>query len=489
MRRLAHRLRRLISLPLALCFLILSTAPVLALDKVHVVQRGDTLASIARRFDISISQLAAYNGIDSSDFIFVGQQVLVPNEDSPLSSPTGSYLVRVGDSLSDIARSHSATAEKLREINGLAAGEPLWVGQRLLVPVTPRQTETVTHRVQFGETLHSIARRYGSTWQGLAIYNGLRDPRRLAAGQVLRIPSLDVSRTLTSPPSTAKPAPQAALPTLPEQAIASSQVYALRLGESLSTVARKFGFSLEDLLQVNGLSLDSPVWVGQKLSLPLLPDGAEPLVEWAVPAPPAAPAAPAVTPAPVPTDLILESEATPRPPASFLHIVTPGETLNHIASKYEKKPSRVYEYNGLASRNLLEVGQRLNIPLDMVGDPGFVGKRWVEIDLSEQLLTAWNGDELFLQTEISSGLANTPTPVGLFRVWHMNPSQTMSGPGYSLPNVKFNMYFFSGYAMHGAYWHDNFGNPMSHGCVNMRNEDAELLYGFASLGMEVWVHN
>ena len=64
----------------------------------------------------------------------------------------------------------------------------------------------------------------------------------------------------------------------------------------------------------------------------------------------------------------------------------------------------------------------------------------------------------------------------------------MSCPGYSLPNVRFNMYFHQGYAMHGAYWHNNFGQPMSRGCVNMREEEAERLYRFVDLGTEVWVH-
>ena len=64
----------------------------------------------------------------------------------------------------------------------------------------------------------------------------------------------------------------------------------------------------------------------------------------------------------------------------------------------------------------------------------------------------------------------------------------MSGPGYFLPGVPFTMYFYKGYGLHGTYWHNNFGTPMSHGCVNLTIPDSEWLYGFASIGTLVNVH-
>ena len=470
-------------LVLTLLLLVLLSTPVLASDKVHVVQRGETLVGIARQFDISISQLAAYNGIDNTNFIFVGQKVLVPVTEATADAPPGTHTVTISDSLFSIATAYDTTVKKLLAINGLDNSSQIWVGQHLLVPMTQQQQQPIHHRVQLGETLSSIARTYGLTWQSLAIYNGLKDAGSIKFGQTLAIPSIDTSQTLTVSLTTTKPAPQAAVvpPAAP-----SSQTYVMRLGESLGTVSLKFGVSLADLLEVNDLALDSQVWVGQPLRLPLRVDGSEPEEMPPYVAPGESAAAPAAASVALP---VVTPGQSPKPPSSFLHIVKPGETLAKIASKYEVDPSRVYGFNALASRNMLEVGQRLQIPLDLVGDPGFLGKRWVEVDLSEQTLTAWDGDELFLQTDISSGLDAYPTPVGLFRIWHMNPSQTMSGPGYSLDNVKHNMYFFSGYALHGAYWHNNFGTPMSHGCVNMPEDKAESLYHFASLGMEVWVHH
>ncbi len=484
-----HLARWRSSLALALLLLVLFSAPVLALDKVHVVQRGETLASIARRFDIGIPQLAAHNDIDNTEFLVVGQRILVPSVEATDETVYGVHVVAPLDSLPDIAAAYDTTVETLMAANGLGDDSQIWVDQNLLVPVTRLPPQLVHHKVGLGETLSSIARAYGLTWQSLAIYNGLKDASSIKFGQTLTIPNVDITVPLPS-----KPAPLAALDPPPAP---STQIYAVQLGDSLGAVAMKFDVPLDDLLKVNDLDLNSPVWVGQSLRLPLRSDGSEP--ESAAPfvAPDMAPAAPEPTIQPAPAApeptiqpaAVAAAEQGVKPPSSVLHVVRPGETLAQIADKYEVESSQIYEFNALSAQNPLEVGQQLQIPLDLAGDPSFLGRRWVEVDLSEQTLTAWDGDELFLHTSISSGLDIYPTPVGLFRIWHMNPSQTMSGPGYSLDNVKHNMYFFKGYALHGTYWHDNFGTPMSHGCVNMREVDAEALYHFASMDMEVWVHH
>ncbi len=119
-------------------------------------------------------------------------------------------------------------------------------------------------------------------------------------------------------------------------------------------------------------------------------------------------------------------------------------------------------------------------------------EKWVEIDLSQQKLYAREGDRVVFEFPISSGLPWTPTVTGEFRVWHKNKAQLMSGGSkengsyYYLPNVPFNMYFYKGFAMHGTYWHNDFGKPRSHGCVNMRTEDAKALYYWISPQTESW---
>ena len=113
------------------------------------------------------------------------------------------------------------------------------------------------------------------------------------------------------------------------------------------------------------------------------------------------------------------------------------------------------------------------------------GEKWIEVSLNDQTLYAWRGDRLVNRFIISSGVDDNPTVTGLFRVWARTAAQTMdggdraSGTYYSLPNVQWVQYFHHGYAFHGAYWHNNFGTPMSHGCVNLTVEDAEWLFNWA----------
>ncbi|MBN1935131.1 MAG: L,D-transpeptidase family protein [Anaerolineae bacterium] len=126
------------------------------------------------------------------------------------------------------------------------------------------------------------------------------------------------------------------------------------------------------------------------------------------------------------------------------------------------------------------------------GDPsGYTarGEKWIQIDLSDQILTAYEGETEVLSALVSTGVARFPTPIGEHAIFRKVRSQVMSGPGYYLPNVEYVSYFYKGYAIHGTYWHNNFGYPMSHGCVNMTNEDAKWIFEWAPGGTRVLVQN
>lgn len=116
------------------------------------------------------------------------------------------------------------------------------------------------------------------------------------------------------------------------------------------------------------------------------------------------------------------------------------------------------------------------------------GERWIEVILGQQRLLAHQGSQVVMNTLISSGTAIHPTVRGFFRIYVKYAYTRMVGPGYNLPNVPSTMYFYGGYAIHGAYWHNNFGHPMSHGCVNMRLGDAAWLFNWASVGTRVYIH-
>lgn len=120
---------------------------------------------------------------------------------------------------------------------------------------------------------------------------------------------------------------------------------------------------------------------------------------------------------------------------------------------------------------------------------------WVEVDLSEQKTYLYLGSDRVAAFTISSGIAKYPTVTGEFAVRAKVLKQTMTGGSratgdyYYTPNITWVSYFHKDYAFHTAYWHNNFGNPMSHGCINMRAADAKALYDFAPIGTRVIVHN
>jgi lipoprotein-anchoring transpeptidase ErfK/SrfK len=116
-------------------------------------------------------------------------------------------------------------------------------------------------------------------------------------------------------------------------------------------------------------------------------------------------------------------------------------------------------------------------------------KRWIQIDLASQRLIAWEGSEPVYAVKVSTGKQSTPTRIGAFAVKTKHRATRMSGPGYDVTNVPHTMYYFRGYAIHGAYWHNKFGTPVSHGCVNVAVNHAKWLFNWSSVGTPVIVHN
>ena len=117
------------------------------------------------------------------------------------------------------------------------------------------------------------------------------------------------------------------------------------------------------------------------------------------------------------------------------------------------------------------------------------GEKRIEVNLNNQHLYAYEGNHLIYDFPVATGKWY-PTPTGTFYIWvKLRYTRMSGGTGadyYNLPNVPFVMFFYNdsvsksqGFSLHGAYWHNNFGHPMSHGCVNMRAEDVEKIYNWA----------
>ena len=122
--------------------------------------------------------------------------------------------------------------------------------------------------------------------------------------------------------------------------------------------------------------------------------------------------------------------------------------------------------------------------------------KWIDINLTTQSVVAYEGDWPVFSSLVSTGLPRTPTPPGTYKVFtklvadDMRGGSVATGDAYFLPQVPYVMYFLEGgYAIHGTYWHSNFGNPMSRGCVNLTPQNAKWLFDWAALGTTVVVHS
>lgn len=329
--------------------------------------------------------------------------------------------------------------------------------------VAPARAEAIVHIVQWGETLSQISQRYGVSIPAIQAANGLTSTW-LYAGQSLIIPTADSQTAITT----------------------SGGTHIVQRGETLFLIGLKYGLSWTLIQQANNL-LDTRIYAGQTL---IIPGTNFTPVSTATPTPEAPPTT--ETPAPEAT------QSTPTTSETTIHIVQAGETLFKIGLKYGVRWPAIQAANGLATTQIF-AGQQLIIPgandpivtsdvpvVSAPSTPAGTGRRFL-VDLSEQRLYAFEGDTMVRTTLISSGTWQYPTVVGTFYIYLRFESTRMRGPGYDLPNVPYTMYFYKGYGLHGTYWHNNFGTPMSHGCVNMPTEEAQWAYYWSDYGTPVIV--
>jgi LysM repeat protein len=160
----------------------------------YTVQWGDTLYSLARRFNTTVDAIVAWNGLQNASYIRVGQVLKISGTASPTPVPGtgGEYTVQAGDTLYSIARRYGTTVEAIQSANGIVNAAYIRVGQKLIIPggsVTPApSTGGTTYVVQADDTLYSIAARFGKNVWDIVVANNLADPSLIYVGQTLIIP-------------------------------------------------------------------------------------------------------------------------------------------------------------------------------------------------------------------------------------------------------------------------------------------------------------
>lgn len=179
--------------------------------------------------------------------------------------------------------------------------------------------------------------------------------------------------------------------------------------------------------------------------------------------------------------------------ATTQHIVEAGQELGLIARQYGVSINDIISRNSISDANLIYPGQTLLIPAAGIYVPEVVPPapaatgRAILVSTGEQRIYAYEDGVMVRTHLVSTGRAETPTVLGDYRIYARLIADDMRGPDYFLPQVPYTMYFFQGYAIHGTYWHNSFGRPMSHGCVNLPVAEAEWFFNFAERGTLVRV--
>lgn len=192
---------------------------------------------------------------------------------------------------------------------------------------------------------------------------------------------------------------------------------------------------------------------------------------------------------------IVAVEATPLPGPRTTHIVQSGQELALIARQYGVDMDDILAVNDIADADLLWVGQELIIPsaglytppAELAPAPPTSIGRAIVISTGEQRIYAYENGQMVRSDLVSTGRMVTPTVLGDFNVYVKYQTDDMRGADYYIPDVPWTMYFYQGYAIHGAYWHNVFGREMSHGCVNLPVDTAAWYFQFASVGTPVRV--
>jgi len=167
--------------------------------QVHVVQPGETLFAIAMRYGVTTAALIQVNGIVNPNWIYVGQRLTIPAAGSAgLTASDAYHTVQWGETLYTIAAHYGVSADALARANGLSNPHLIYAGQRLQIPQYG-SIASQTHVIQRGETLASVALRYGVAISALAQANGLHNPNLIYVGQRLRIPAKGALAAPVSP--------------------------------------------------------------------------------------------------------------------------------------------------------------------------------------------------------------------------------------------------------------------------------------------------
>ncbi|MDO4451001.1 MAG: LysM peptidoglycan-binding domain-containing protein [Moraxella sp.] len=297
---------------------------------VHVVQSGESLTSVANKYGMSLQDLAALNGLSVTDGILINQKLKVmgtPAKTTKTGTPAKSistdkvatYKVQSGDTLTAVAKKLGVTNAEIAALNNFNANSPLVAGQTIKVPASSTQVDrklnnqSVKYTVQSGDSLSSVANKYGISIDELAAANNLSKNAGLIRGKTITIPAAGTVKATKQADTKSSKTNDVARGSV----IKSTEDYTVKAGESLNSLASKYGVSARDLAATNQLSANAQLQRGQAIKVPKL---------------------------------------------TSTYTVKSGDTLTAVAKKHGISVAELAKMNNIDAKSALKKGQKLTVP-------------------------------------------------------------------------------------------------------------------------------
>jgi len=272
---------------------------------IHIAKKGDTLWSIAQKYNLTVDIILATNNIANSKLISIGQQIKIPSSKDVTTTPEKNvanqpvinennsnnnninppknaepiiYTVKAGDNLWNISRKYGVSVEVIISVNNLKEKDLLSLGQKLEIPAigggvsnsNQKQEPTiVTYTVVKGDTLWSISQRYDVKMNSIISANNLKEISRLSIGQKLKLPitNMDIAKA----------------EGYSQDVAAEEIIYYVKKGESLWSISREYNVKLESIIAANSIADASKISAGQQLRIPNVPGGRSNIVNFVWP--------------------------------------------------------------------------------------------------------------------------------------------------------------------------------------------------------------
>jgi murein DD-endopeptidase MepM/ murein hydrolase activator NlpD len=257
---------------------------------VHIVRKGETLWSIAQKYNLTVNSIAVTNGMVNLELISIGQKIKIPsfkaiipdkkqsnseivpeNKNESNNQTTNNlkpsiHIVQVSDNLWNIAQRYGVSVGVIVDVNNLGNKNLLSIGQKLEIPAIggggsdsyqEREPTIITHTVVKGDTLWGISKRYDVTMSSIISTNNLKEISRLSIGQELKIPitNMDIAEA----------------EGYNQEAAAEEIIYYVKKGESLWSISRNYNVKLESIIAANNITDASKISAGKRLIIPNVP--------------------------------------------------------------------------------------------------------------------------------------------------------------------------------------------------------------------------